>query len=168
MGTWDFEAERHWVPYFELDEPSFSTFDQYVVSFHWVITQFTPASMEVLPQNKPERLFNVLFILAAMTAFASFIGGVTASITRLRHIAGVDLSHFFLLRRFLHEHNISRGLTLRICRYTDLAQDIHKKHIGWEQVEYLKLLSGPLNVELHRELFWPHLQTHALFSQYDE
>lgn len=154
-----------WVNTYKFSNEPFGV--QYLVSLHWSLTQFTPAGMQVNPTNILERTFNVVMILLAMVSFSTFVSSITASMTRLRTLKGNEVAQHFLLRSYLNDNGISRGLSMRIVRYVNLAIEMHRKKIDRSRVELLKLLSGPLNIELQMELFRPHLVVHRTLQQYD-
>merc|ERR1712048_619307 len=58
----------------------------YTTSLHWSITQFTPASMEVTPQNEGERVYATVVIVGALVAFSSFVSSITAAMTHIRKL----------------------------------------------------------------------------------
>merc|ERR1719276_124906 len=83
-----------WVRHYKLQDQGCGV--QYIYSLHWSLTQFTPASMRVGPQNSLERTFNVVLIICAMVYFSTFVGGITADMTRLRSIKSSELAQTFL------------------------------------------------------------------------
>merc|ERR1712061_341712 len=73
-----------WVKANELEGTSILY--RYTTSLHWSLTQFTPASMEVYPENGKERLFTVSVITIAMVTFSSFVSAITNAMTQLRNL----------------------------------------------------------------------------------
>jgi len=140
--------------------------EQYVISLHWSMTQFTPASMRVFPENFQERLFTVAVLFVAIVVFSSFVSSITSAMTRLRGLTASLTSQKFLLRKFLKENRIGTELSARITRYIDLAVEVHQRRTTQEKVALLKLLSGPLTICLQREVHSPILVVHPLFQQY--
>merc|ERR1719409_1399649 len=74
----------------------------------------------------------------------------------------------FLLKKFLTQKRITRDLGARVTRYIDCVVELRHKIVPIGKVEYLKLLSGPLNVELHTMIFQPNLMAHTFFIHYSE
>merc|ERR1719174_1190913 len=74
----------------------------------------------------------------------------------------------FLLKKFLGQMHIQRELGARVTRYVDCVVELRHKKVPISKVEYLKLLSGPLNVELYTALYKPHLKEHPFFVKYNE
>lgn len=163
IGIMD-EGDDHWVFYYRILDTN--VLEKYMLSLHWSLTQFTPAGIEIHPRNVFERTFNVFLILIAMVGFSSFVSAITASMTRLRSLQGNELSEAFLLRRFLKENHISADLQSRVVRYIDMAVEVNKKKIDKGRVQSLNMLSGPLRVELQKELYLPHLVVHGFFVRY--
>eukprot|EP00929_Paragymnodinium_shiwhaense_P055186 TRINITY_DN27679_c0_g1_i1.p1 TRINITY_DN27679_c0_g1~~TRINITY_DN27679_c0_g1_i1.p1 ORF type:complete len:998 (+),score=148.04 TRINITY_DN27679_c0_g1_i1:95-3088(+) len=139
--------------------------EQYVVAIHWTLCQFTPAPTAVGPVTLRETIFNVWLIIIAMVAFSTFLGGITASMTKLRALQDNEITQQFMLRKYLSQNNVSRSLSARIFRYTEIARERHKQKMDRSKVFLLKYLSGPLNVELQTELFEPPLMVHPFFVE---
>lgn len=122
--------------------------------------------MEVFPQNVNERMYAVINLTFAMVVFASFVSSCTAGMTRLRNLQAESLEQGLMLRRFLTENNVSPGLACRVTRYIDIARFVHKRRVQRNQVKRLCWLSGPLNIELSREVAAPYLTVHHTFKRY--
>merc|ERR1719159_1675251 len=71
-----------WIKVFNFDQANWAY--QYWTSFHWSITQFTPASMHVQPQNLLERCFAVVVVVFALVGFSYIVGSITGSLNQLR------------------------------------------------------------------------------------
>lgn len=153
-----------WTMVYELDSAPFT--ERYIVSLHWSLTQFTPGSMHVQPQNTLERTFSVIVLVFGMLVFSSFVSSITSSMARLRNLKAWEHTQSFLLRKFLKENQISRDLSARVSRYIDLVLERHQRRTDPKKVEFLLLLSGPLHLELQRELIEPHLIMHPWFEHY--
>jgi hypothetical protein len=72
----------------------------------------------------------------------------------------------FLLKKFLNQNKISRSLGARVTRYIEGVIELRHTQVHPSKVEYLTLLSGPLNLELNKEMRMPRLSLHPLFTQY--
>merc|ERR1719356_53528 len=59
---------------------------KYATAFHWSITQFTPASMDVQPQNLAERIFAITVVIYALVCFSYVVGSITGSLTMIRNM----------------------------------------------------------------------------------
>jgi len=150
-----------WVIDNEMEERTLMY--KYATSLHWSLTQFTPASMEVVPRNVHERLFSVVVLLFAMITFSSFVSILTASMAELRNISSDEAQQFWLLRRYLRDWQVPRRFALRLHRYLEYAYHKERQRVQAKDVKLLALLSGPLHDELKAETFSIHLVTHPLF-----
>ena len=58
------------------------------MSLHWSLTQFTPSTQNIAPQNAPERCFAIVVLLAGLMTLSSFVSGVTNAVQTLRKLTG--------------------------------------------------------------------------------
>mmetsp|Transcript_61204 Transcript_61204/g.138386 ORF Transcript_61204/g.138386 Transcript_61204/m.138386 type:complete len:847 (-) Transcript_61204:258-2798(-) len=137
---------------------------RYATALHWSLTQFTPASMEVVPENIYERWYSVLVLLFALCVFGSFVSSVTAAMTNLRKMTTWFDTQVWLLRKYFRERGISRTLSGRIQRYVTLRVEAQRARVQESSCELLKLITPALNNELRSELCTPHICEHFLFD----
>lgn len=88
--------------------------------------------------------------------------------TRLELIAEGQTGQCLALRRFLTDNRISGKLSARVQRNAQHAICEKSQNIAETEVELLWMVSEPLRVELHFEMFSPVLITHPLFRRYCE
>jgi len=159
---------RHnsWVTHYRYS--NVTIYEQYMVSLHWSLAQFTPASMSIQPQYPEERAFALFVLIFGMLVFSSFVASNTASLTRISNLSGNEIRQNFVLRKYLSENKISRQLSARVTRYIDVVRAVQQKRSHASKVGYLSLLSGPLYVLLQAELLYPHLSLHAFFKRYHQ
>mmetsp|Transcript_43700 Transcript_43700/g.100872 ORF Transcript_43700/g.100872 Transcript_43700/m.100872 type:complete len:842 (+) Transcript_43700:104-2629(+) len=144
---------------------------QYATSFHWAITQFTPASMEVQPQNLVERVFAVTIVVFALVGFSYLVGSITGSLTQLRSMQEDASKQFWTLRRFLIQtriHKNHKDLSLRIQRYVEHEYDQLRETVQQQNVKVLNLLSKQLLSQLNWTLKRDTVQVHPLFLKLKE
>jgi len=137
---------------------------QYLISLHWSLTQFTPASMRVEPVNIPERLVAILVLLFAMIIFSSFVSSITTAMNQLRNLSAKNGSQLWLLRKYLREQNISGDLYQRLIRYASVTADRMQHKVQRKDVGFLAILSGPLHSELATALHKPIICRHPFFE----
>lgn len=155
---------KTWVKEYHYDAVDWGV--KYLVSFHWSITQFTPASkVNVQPQNNVERLFAVLVVIFALVGFSYIVGSITGSLTQLRAIAEDADKQFWQVRRYLRQNDVSPSLGARIQRYLDHAYAKSKKRTDGSQIQIFSFLSAALRSELRLEIALPHLKIHPLFMK---
>jgi hypothetical protein len=139
---------------------------QYLECLRWSLCQFTPGSARTIPIAIGERLFVPVVLSLSMVIATIFVGSITATMSSVWTANRYSFTQNFLLKKFLNQMRISRDLGARVTRYVDCIVELRHKTVPIGKVEYLKLLSGPLNVELHTMIFQPHLMVHSFFKRY--
>jgi len=138
----------------------------YATSLHWTLTQFTPASMEVVPENTYERFFAVCTILCAIIFFSSFLSSIAAAVALFRRRREEQQINSANLVRFLQENHVSLDLAGRIQAFLSMQQTqrnvVHRVHDS--DVPQLKQLSETLKEQLASEVFMPVITEHPLFQ----
>eukprot|EP00930_Biecheleria_cincta_P048417 TRINITY_DN33732_c0_g1_i1.p1 TRINITY_DN33732_c0_g1~~TRINITY_DN33732_c0_g1_i1.p1 ORF type:complete len:1109 (-),score=157.04 TRINITY_DN33732_c0_g1_i1:84-3353(-) len=148
-----------WVETYEQNSPMFG---RYMTALHWSLTQFTPATMSVQPQNIWERIFAVAVLLFALVSFSSFVSSITNLMTHLRNLRSSELKQFAELDGYLKQNNISLDLGIRIRRFLEHISQ-QKGGIKESDVHLLAKLSKPLQMELRFEVHRPLLSRHLFF-----
>lgn len=164
LGRWSAESlEDSWVLRGNLDQKTASY--QYATSLHWALTQFTPASMEVVPANTFERTFNITVVVVAMITFSSLVSAITNAMNRLQSLNAERQRQMSALRRYLGQRRCSVRLTARIwgCSANSLNQS--KRRLHEQDVEVLALLPVALRADLYEEVHTPVLCHHPFFAQ---
>jgi len=156
-------GDDKWLVVHEMEDSSWGY--QYLTSFHWSITQFTPASMHIQPQNIGERLFAVTTVVFALVGFTYLVGSITGSLTQLRSLREDAAKQFWFLRRYLKQNKVDLVLSLRIREYLEHAWKRQKERLAPKDIKVFSLLSEQLQSELQSELSVPHLIIHPLFKR---
>mmetsp|Transcript_51504 Transcript_51504/g.159789 ORF Transcript_51504/g.159789 Transcript_51504/m.159789 type:complete len:923 (-) Transcript_51504:195-2963(-) len=140
----------------------------YTTSLHWSLTQFTPASMEVFPENEIERFFNIVVIIFALVIFSSFVSGITQAMTHIRNINSARMAREGEIRIFLSSNKISHKLASRIWRSVrqNNTQSLGQRRVKLQDVQLLRMLPDPIKEELREEIYVPRLTQHPLFREY--
>jgi len=128
------------------------------------MTQFI-GTMEVYPLNVNERAFSIAVLTLSFIVSAAFVSRITASMTRLQMIAEKDDRQCVILRRFLHNHSVSSNLTMRIMRSARHILTVQSRKAAEKDVELLGMISEPLLVEIHFEIYAPILRSHPFFER---
>mmetsp|Transcript_140712 Transcript_140712/g.350820 ORF Transcript_140712/g.350820 Transcript_140712/m.350820 type:complete len:396 (+) Transcript_140712:3-1190(+) len=139
--------------------------EQYLVSLQWSMAQFTPGSPSIEPHNLSERVMNVTVIALGLILATCFVSSITSTMAAVWNAKRYDLTQHLLLKKFLNQNNVPRALGSRIMHYVDFVLDKRQKRVHVSTVHFLNLISGPLHIELHTELFAPTLCWHPCFSQ---
>jgi len=153
LGSWTVDG-RSWIVRMEMQEAD--ALDYYATSIHWALTQFTPATNNVAPENAVERFFAIFVILLAMGMFSSFISSLTSTVSAYRNARMEQFHQHSLLLRFFTERNLSTDL------YGKIREVIRKeRHTGIrlkeDEVQLLQKVPAGLKFQLHEEMFLSQL-----------
>jgi hypothetical protein len=154
--------DHTWLNYHGFDADNWSY--QYVTSFHWAITQFTPSSMHVQPQNILERIFAITVIVLGLVGFSYLVGSITGSLTELRKLKEEESKQFWNLRRFLKKAAVPKDLQVRIEKYVEHAWQVQKTTANPRTIPMYQMLTVQLRNELNCAIFLPVLEVHPLFT----
>ncbi|CAE7687127.1 HCN2 [Symbiodinium pilosum] len=138
--------------------------DQYAVALHWSLTQFTPASMNVQPQNSVERCFAISVVIFALVGFSYVVGDISSCLTQLRNMSETSSKEFRKLRNFMRMHKVPRLLALRVTKFAEHAYSKQREAMPMSKVTLLHLISEQLLGELTFAMNKPHLVVHPLFE----
>jgi len=143
---------------------------RYWTSMHWSMTQFTPASMEVVPKNSLERFYTVCVLTFALVTFSSFVSSITQSMTHLRTINARELHQHSTLHRYLSTNTISPMLVNRILHFIRDRNLKKNREVRLKQsdVELFTLLPESVKMDLRSEIFMPIICVHPLFHNYQD
>mmetsp|Transcript_43186 Transcript_43186/g.101531 ORF Transcript_43186/g.101531 Transcript_43186/m.101531 type:complete len:899 (+) Transcript_43186:97-2793(+) len=164
FGLADMLKKTHntWLVHHRVADEDWGT--QYLTSFHWSITQFTPASMDVQPHNEFERGFAVTVIVFALVGFSYVVGSITGSLAQLRSLREAMSKQFWILKRYLRQNNVPVRLSIRIQNYVQHAWQLQAMGLSNANVQMLGLLSDQLRKELKSAIYVQHLLIHPLLS----
>mmetsp|Transcript_27566 Transcript_27566/g.42988 ORF Transcript_27566/g.42988 Transcript_27566/m.42988 type:complete len:972 (+) Transcript_27566:69-2984(+) len=139
---------------------------RYLSALHWALQQFSGGTDEVIPQNGFERVYAIFIWLMAYVVAGVFVSRLTSSMTRLQMLGNKQNQQLASLRKYLGQVGISRRLALRVQRNAQHALREQSRHLPEEKVGLLEMVSGPLRVELHFEMYSPLLRVHPFFDHY--
>jgi len=142
---------------------------RYAISFHWTLAQISGlGSDEIHAQNLNERIFAIMVTFFSFAVASSVVSLLTSYMTQLHIMASTRSLHKNQLRRFLADQGISQDLSLRLQRNAEHRIKETEQHIPEEDVELLNIVSGPLRVELHFEIYSKLLAHHPFLRRYSE
>lgn len=140
----------------------------YVTAMHWSLTQFTPASMEVVPTNAFERLYCISVLLCGLIALSSFISGITGLVANLRKLRQDAAQQELALRTYLSDNGISAELGLSILKYLSQHAIRNKKRMQEKDLPVLQFLPESVLFKLHGELYIPLITNLPFFQFYSK
>mmetsp|Transcript_59335 Transcript_59335/g.154232 ORF Transcript_59335/g.154232 Transcript_59335/m.154232 type:complete len:907 (+) Transcript_59335:87-2807(+) len=165
-GVGTLEEEESWIRVHFKPSDTFAY--MYSTSLHWSFTQFTPASMEVVPTNSRERVYNVCVVIAAMLVFSSFVSAITEAMTYLRKINGKKTAQHTELRRYFGDNNVSMSVAMRVWRYLEHGAKARRQRKLWMDVEIFREIPEVLKRDLRHEVYMPILTLYPFFHQLNE
>lgn len=155
QGSWTWAAAS--------DYGDKSITSQYLVSLHWALCQLTGGMDEVVPVNAVERFYSVVVWMIAFMAASIIVSVLTSNLTQLHIIGGSTSRQMSTLRKYLKQNRISSNLALRVQRS---AQHAVSGDLTQDAVELLAVVSEPLRIEMHFELYSCILRYHPFFADY--
>ncbi|CAJ1401329.1 unnamed protein product [Effrenium voratum] len=155
-------GQPNWINQNQMIEKSI--WWQYTTSLHWALTQFTPASMEVFPQNETERSLAVVVLILSLVSFSSFLASISSSMAVLYTMDQETNKQFWLLRRFLKQQQVARPVAGRVLKYLEYSCAQRQETVQVASVKILDLLSPGLRDELQYEMTYVKLVHHPLFE----
>lgn len=165
-GIGTLNEDSNWLTRGSFDH--LSLLHRYMLSLHWSLALFQGGMDEIVASNILERIFNVVAFLLAFMVSAVCISALTSSMTRLHILASRNSFQLNVLRRYLVQNHISEKLIMRVHRNAVHALSEHQRLMSEEAVELLHLVSEPLRVELHFEMYCPVFEVHPFFEAYAE
>jgi len=137
----------------------------YVTALHWSLTQFTPASMEVVPCNTGERIYTIGVMLFAVILFSSLLSSITTSMIYLQKLRAEKSKQVSYVRRYITNKHVTLDLGNRIVSFlrkhsynVSQRQTLHE-----DQIAAFSILPESLRAQLRCEVFLPMLDPHPLF-----
>jgi hypothetical protein len=158
------DPDGTWIADFNITDVDLAT--RYAASMHWSLSQFAGGMDEIKPGNTEERYFTITVFLNAFLMAAVLHSRLTSSMTRLHMLSNTQAQQLVVLRRYLAENRISHRVALRIQKNAQHAIMEMQRHMPEEKVELLSLISEPLQMELHFELYYQVLKIHPFFNRY--
>jgi len=164
------DNELSWVDELRREQGGQSSFISYAYfsALHWSMTQFTPASMEVVPKNLKERLYAICTVLFALVTFSSLVSSITNTMTFLRKKNFERYEQLDLIWRYITEKKVSVEIGNRV--YTCYQHHSKKKRVALHvtDIPAFKTLPESLSQQLSGEVFLPVIRPHPLFHHYRE
>jgi len=154
-------GDKHWVE-IHLEDTEFVY--RYGTSFHWAVTQFTPASMEVAPTNAIERAYNIFVIFGGLLMFSSVISSMTQAQLYIQKISAAQKQQRQAVQRYISANSVSIELSTRILLFLKRRWAGVKKQLNEKDVEAFSGLPENLIMSLRVEVFTPTLLGHGIFA----
>lgn len=121
---------------------------------------------EVRPFNSSERMFALGSNLLCFLLSIAIVSRLTSSMTQLHVLHSRHTRQLSILRAYLLRRNINRRLALRIERSAIDTYKAHEQETPEAHLYLLQIVSEPLRIELHYEIYSPVLSKHSYFDRY--
>jgi len=159
-------VEHTWVQALERNSGEPLTIGyRYTTSLHWSLTQFTPASMEVVPKNYIERIFSIAVILIALVMFSSFVSSITGAMTHLRGLQAAQRRQADNVMTYINNNKLSMELGNRVHAFVKQHQRMAKGRVHEGDIPAFRFLPEQLRFQMRCEMFTPTLMLHPLFRE---
>jgi len=156
--------EKNWLDFFGFREESLDY--RYMMSLRWALSQFAGGMDEVTPKSLTEHFFGAAVYLTAFWSGTVFLSILTSHMTQLYILGNQQHQQLNIMRRYLSSNGISKGLALRVTRNAQHAMKLRQKSTPESAVGLSELVSEPLRIELHFEMYFPLLGHHTFFLDY--
>jgi len=136
---------------------------QYLVSLHWSLSQFAGGIDELPPVSGVERFYTLLVFVISFISFLVMGSFLTSRLTQQYIIGGTGARQMSTLKKYLTQNKVSKNLIKRLCRS---AKHAISGDLQPESVDLLHVVSEPLKMEMHYEMFSRILSNHPFFSDF--
>lgn len=165
----DAPQDRSWLSSSDppLDKPGESKWYKYITSLLWSLSEITSGGDQIAdPQALSERMFTIFLAVFAFIMSTAAVSMLTSSMTRFDLLTSKEAARFQALRQYMSDNHITAKLHVRVQRNAEHALAEKRRNIAEADVELLRLISEPLRVELHFQVYAPVLTEHPFFSKY--
>lgn len=161
IGEHEAETRESWTSVVGYNKEDLGS--QYLISLRWALSQFSGGMEEVKPITALERVVAVCVWICSFMTAAVIWSILTSSLTQLHIIGGSQSRQLSTLRKYLKQNFITSNLALRMQRS---AQHAISGDLTQDAIELLPVVSEPLRVEMHFEMYSPVMKAHPFFNDY--
>jgi hypothetical protein len=161
--SYNSDGDDRWLVHYEMKGLRWNYL--YATCLHWSLTQFTPAPIDIQPQNISERVFTISVVVSALVGFSYVVGSITGSLAQLRSLKEEESKQFWDLRVYLKKNHVEHVLAVRVQRYLQHVWQYQVSHKTYKQIKILTMLSEQLENELLFQLHSNHLTVHPLVEK---
>merc|ERR1719460_2888297 len=136
---------------------------QYLMCLHWALSQFSGGIEEVSPTSTLERFYTVVIWVLSFISCMVMLSFLTSSLTQQYIIGGSGARQMATLKKYLNQNKIPKNLIKRLCRS---AKHAISGDLQPESVDLLHVVSEPLKIEMHYEMYSRALNCHPFFTDF--
>merc|ERR1719221_745329 len=119
--------------------------------------------MELIPEGTIERFYCVFMGVFSFMTASVMLSTLTSSLTQQYIIGGSGARQMATLKQYLKQNNVPKNLTKRLCRN---AKHAISGDLTPDAVDLLHVVSEPLKIEMHYEMYSRILAWHPFFLDY--
>jgi len=138
----------------------FNIQQSYLVCLYWAITQFAGGTHNVYPETAGERLYGVAAGVLSFVLMMVLFGTLTSGLTQRHIIDGSGQRQLATLKTYLLQNNMPKNLMKRLLRN---AKHAISGDLNAETVQLLTVISEPLKIQMHFEMYSRILHHHPFF-----
>lgn len=162
IAYWNHDDKRTWLNV--RPEYSEGVGIWYAMSYHWSITQFTPATNDIAPQNLRERIFACTVVLFALVMFSNFLSSLTNALAEIRKINYSKYQEEALIKDFLHTRNVSVIVRNRTWHFYKKHYKMRKPRRHECDIPFIRDLPRSIKSDLYKEIYAPALVSYTIFE----
>jgi hypothetical protein len=156
--------DRGWVA---RDNIAVKTLPQrYTRAFHFGVSLFFGETL-ILPQSTDETIFTIVALILFFIVQIWFVSSITTAMTRVELISTKRSADVVALGRYMSENNVSSAVAVKVHRNAQHALEEQVRNAPERSIALLKLISQPLMMDLHFEIYFPRLCVHPFFRCYN-
>lgn len=154
----------------QADEPGWRDrgrplIERYMQSFHFAITIFF-GEYAMEPTSLEEFIFVSACSCLTFTLQIWFVSFVTTAMTHLEIISTQRSADFSLLTHYLANNGVTQEMAMKVKHSARHALEEQERNAPEASIVLLKLMSDPLLMELHFEIYQPIIRVHPFFKCY--
>lgn len=164
------QEEPHWTTIKRTNGPGGAQwtwlerpkFDAYIFCFYWTLGVMRTMPAEVQPVNLPERLYIMIFMFFAFSAFAICVAQITQTFFKFSERKRMFNDDMAAVRMHLRKIKAPDSLQMKVKTFLRHLYDMRR--IQAKEVSMLGHLPGHVSGMLHHALLVPHLEKLTLLS----
>lgn len=134
---------------------------QYMLSLDWALMQFGGGLAEVEAKTTLERFYQAAIFVVCFFTGLVMISTLTSNLTQQYIIGGSGARQLATLKKYLKQNNVPKNLAKRLCRNANHAIS---GDLTSDSVELLSVISEPLMIEMHFEIYSRMLSWHPFLN----
>lgn len=137
--------------------------EKYVFCFYWTLGVMRTMPAEVTPVNLPERLFVLIFMFFALSAFAICVSLITQAFFKISDRRRAFNEELAAVRMHLQKTAVEEPIQLKVKAYLRYIFD--RRRIQAKEANLLNILPEQLKIQVRRSQMRMHLQKIPLMRE---